>query len=321
MMQKKQVRPWIGHRGLGCTDHAFYQDLRDIQNLPVENTLDSFIAAYKAGASAFETDVCISKDGVPFVLHNTVPADHFFGEGNIPPQLLNHLTWDEIARYKTGRFQNGLVARLDEVLDVIAKHDDGRLPFAVNLELKHLSGSKQAYQKDDFIARVAEVVAQSPIPKERVLYSSFAAHLVLEMSHAQPAAQFAFLTREYREGDEHDPVKIGVYTNQTDDPLYQYLPFNQNTMDVLNKAWREQAHPQAQAQKRWVAMHPEIRTVNESMLDMMAQNKLAINAWGLFESPQDFTGLYRLMFEQTDHRNIPCHAINDYAEKMNRFVY
>jgi glycerophosphoryl diester phosphodiesterase len=315
-MQQKLTRPWIGHRGLGCTDHAFYQDLRDIKNLPVENTLASFEAAYKAGASAFETDVCISADGVPFVLHNTVPADHFFGEGNIPLQLLNHLTWDEIARYKTGRFQNGMVARLDETLDLIARYDDKKLPFAVNLELKHLSGSKQAYQKDDFIARVADVVAQSSVATERVLYSSFAGHLVLGMTHAQPQAQFAFLTREYKDGDAQDPAKIGVYTNHQDDPLYQYLPFNQNTMDVLEKAWGREAHPQARNQNRWVAMHPEIRTVTEPMLDLMGKRKLAVNAWALLEGPNDFVDLYRIMFAKADQKHISCHVMNDYADKM-----
>ena len=87
-----------GHRGFGCTDHNFYQSIRDIQNLPVENTLESIEKAFKAGVKYIETDAVMSKDGVLFALHNVVPTDHFFGV-EMPTRKLNELNFKDIAKY------------------------------------------------------------------------------------------------------------------------------------------------------------------------------------------------------------------------------
>lgn len=309
-------RPYVSHRGMGCTDNQFYQDNRPgVNDLPVENTIKSFIAAYKEGASAFETDVCLSADGVPFVIHNVVPGDHFFGK-NIPPEKLNKMTWAEIRQYATGRNGQGQVASLQEVLDVVADHYDGEFPYAVNLELKHLAGSKQDYEDNNFIRIVADTVRASRVPADKVLYSSFCAKLVLDMSHEAPESQFAFLQREYKDGDNVDPPKIGVYTDHQDDPLYQYLPFNRNTVDMLTQIWDEQAHPDAKLSY----MHPEIRTVSAEMLDLMQEKKLGLNVWGLFEGPNDWIDLYRETAKMADARQVHFVCINDYAEKMNKLA-
>src|SRR6218665_2753794 len=122
--KQTQSKPHLaigGHRGLGCTDHDFYQKLRDIANLPVENTAESVQAAFVGRADYVEIDAVMSADGVLFTLHNVVVKDHFFG-ATFPSAPLNTLPFADIATFKTGRHANGRIAPLSEVLSVVAKH-------------------------------------------------------------------------------------------------------------------------------------------------------------------------------------------------------
>lgn len=55
----------IGHRGVG-------KNTSSIKGLPMENTLDSMQRAYAFGFRAFETDVQLTRDGVPVLWHDDV---------------------------------------------------------------------------------------------------------------------------------------------------------------------------------------------------------------------------------------------------------
>ena len=74
-----------GHRGFGCTDHAFYKNYRQSVSLPTENTIDSIKAAFAASADFVEIDVAQSNDGCIFLIHSTFPKEHIFG--NDQPSL------------------------------------------------------------------------------------------------------------------------------------------------------------------------------------------------------------------------------------------
>lgn len=106
-----------GHRGFGCTDHAFYQ-YRPLAELPVENTLASIRQAFDAGAHFVELDAVFTADNQVAVLHNVVPTDHFF-TAPIPAKPINQLPWDDIRNYPTGRHGTGSVALLADVLTLI----------------------------------------------------------------------------------------------------------------------------------------------------------------------------------------------------------
>ena len=74
---------WIAHRGAG--------------KLAPENTLAAFRLGASHGYRAFECDVKLSADGVPFLLHDTTLERTTSGQGTA-----SQLTWGELSRLDAG---------------------------------------------------------------------------------------------------------------------------------------------------------------------------------------------------------------------------
>lgn len=299
-----------GHRGFGCTDHDFYQDKRDIASLPVENTLASIKAAFEAGADYVETDAVMSADGVIFALHNVVPKDHFFA-ADMPADLLNKMPFDAIGAYHAGRYQNGVLARMSDILDYIATIDPATLPWAVNIEIKGVQGSGQNYEENDYLKNLARLVEQSALPVERVLFSSFSLENIIRMSHLLPQAKYGMLF-----ADQQDAR--GIYSNYRDNPRFQYLPFNADHADLVINIWQQEAQRDAKLEYA----HPEIMTVTPDMVSYAAKRHLGLNVWALFEKPdQDRMAYYRNTALCADEKNVPFTAITDYIADMQKPAY
>ena len=294
-----------GHRGMGCTDHDFFQDKRNTAALPVENTLDSITQAYELGADYIETDAVMSKDGILFTLHNVVPKDHFFGPQQ-PADLLNILNFSEIEQYRTGRHHNGKVARLSEVLDRIADLDPETLPWAVNLEIKGVQGSGQNFENNDYLKRLAETVQESNLAPERVLWSSFSLENVIRMSHLSPTSSYGMLFGE-------KPEARAIYADHTTDPHYQYLPFDTASVDLVTQEWAAHAHPDT----RMAYAHPEITTVTPAMIDIMRNRNMGLNVWALFEKfDTNRADLYRRTADHARKAGVPLTIITDYLPEI-----
>lgn len=294
-----------GHRGMGCTDHDFYQDKRDIASLPVENTLESIKAAFENGADYIETDAVMSADGVLFTIHNVVPKDHFFADDR-PRDLLNTLPYAEISPYKTGRYNNGTVARLDDVLNHIAAVDPRTLPWSINIEIKGVQGSGQDYEENDYLHKLVKTVENSALGTDRILFSSFSLENIIRVSHALPSAHYGML---FSEKDQ----PRGIYRNHTDDFRYQYLPFKTDSIRQVLEQWQKAAHPSA----RLEYLHPEIMTVTPDIIYNIAQMNLGLNVWALFEQ-LDAARLdyYRNIMECTAKSGVALTIITDYLPEM-----
>lgn len=292
-----------GHRGRGCTDHDFYQKLRDIPNLPVENTAESVDAAFAAGADYVEIDAVMSSDGVLFTLHNVVVKDHFFGTA-FPSAPLNTLPFADIAKFKTGRHENGRIAPLAEVLAVVAKRSPKTLPWDVNIEIKGVQGSDQPIEANDYIARLAAVVAQSGIPAGRVLFSSFALQNVIAMSRLMPDARFGMLFND-------KPDARPIYQDRRDDLACQYLPYDAAHVAKVMALW------QAQSGKGAVMgyFHPEFKTLNTDTVMLAEQYGVGINCWALFEEMTALRlGEYQRMAAACEAEGVPFSIITDYID-------
>lgn len=292
-----------GHRGFGCTDHEFYQTHRDIKNLPVENTLDSIRAAYAAGASYVEIDAVMSADEEIFILHNVVPADHFF----VPPQpvgLLNTLKFEEIANCRTGRGGTGKIARLSDVLNLISGVSPKNLNWDVNIEIKGVQGSRQPIEKINFIKKLAAVVQQSPLPVERVLFSSFALHNIMAMSHELPAAQYGMLFAEKGEPQ-------AIYADRPDAPSCQYLPYTPAHAAIVMGLWGEGAHNRA----RLGYFHPEFASITPDTIMLADKHEVGINSWALFEDMDDARrAAYLTLADACQAEDVPFTVITDYID-------
>jgi glycerophosphoryl diester phosphodiesterase len=108
---------WIAHRGAG--------------KLAPENTLAAFRHGASYGYRAFECDVKLSADGVPFLLHDDTLDRTTSGHGDA-----DGLAWSELSRLDAGGWHSrGCAGEPPASLDAVARYVC-RNGFALNLEIK-----------------------------------------------------------------------------------------------------------------------------------------------------------------------------------------
>jgi glycerophosphoryl diester phosphodiesterase len=141
---------WIAHRGAG--------------KLAPENTLAAFRVGAAHGYRAFECDVKVSADGVPFLLHDsqldrTTPARGLAGLKD----------WSELSRTDAGSWHTrGFAGEPIPSLELIARYVQ-RNGFALNIEIKPTPGQEQATGQSVGRACLHLWDSQAPLP----LFSSF----------------------------------------------------------------------------------------------------------------------------------------------------
>ena len=114
---------WIAHRGAG--------------KLAPENTLAAFRVGASHGYRAFECDVKLSADGVPFLLHDTTLQRTTDGHG-----VAGDRPWSELARLDAGSWHGRAyagepIARFDAVARYCLRNG-----FALNVEIKPSPGNE-----------------------------------------------------------------------------------------------------------------------------------------------------------------------------------
>ena len=112
---------WIAHRGAG--------------KLAPENTLAAFRLGASFGYRAFECDVKLSRDGVPFLLHDATLERTTDGAGTA-----GDLSWRELAALDAGGWHSPAFAgeplpRLDAIARFVIDHD-----ALLNIEIKPTPG-------------------------------------------------------------------------------------------------------------------------------------------------------------------------------------
>lgn len=293
---------WIGgHRGMGCTDHAFYAGRRKLSDLPVENTVESVRQAFAAGADFVEIDAVLLADGTVAVVHNVVPEDHFFGEQR-PALSLNHLAWEGVVKYASGRLVQGRLARLEEVLEAVAACDPRTAPYAVNIELKGVQRSAQGWDGEALIAAVAEIVEASAVEVERVVFSSFALANVMVMARRLPKARYGMLFYEKKAPE-------AIYADDSGDWRLQALPFDRPTATRVMEAFVAETG----AKLGWV--HPEIATVTPEMVAWCKGAGVGLNVWALLEAWGEPTARRYAAFVAMAS-GIPVGVITDYVAEV-----
>lgn len=112
---------WIAHRGAG--------------KLAPENTLAAFRLGASYGYRAFECDVKLSADGVPFLLHDDTLERTSSGDG-----IAGARTWSELALLDAGSWHSrGFAGEAPPSLAAVARYCL-RNGFALNIEVKPTSG-------------------------------------------------------------------------------------------------------------------------------------------------------------------------------------
>jgi glycerophosphoryl diester phosphodiesterase len=168
---------WIAHRGAG--------------KLAPENTLAAFRLGAAQGYRAFECDVKLSADGVPFLLHDATLQRTTNADG---PALARD--WHELSRLDAGSWHSRAYAGEPVAsFEAIARYclHNG---FALNIEIKPIPGQNE--ETGRVVAqRAAEMWADQPI---KPLLSSFQPDALAAARAVEPGLPRALLLDELREG-------------------------------------------------------------------------------------------------------------------------
>jgi glycerophosphoryl diester phosphodiesterase len=141
---------WIAHRGAG--------------KLAPENTLAAFRVGAGHGYRAFECDVKLSADGLPFLLHDATLERTSSGQGTA-----SRLSWSALSHLDAGGWHSRAFAGEPlPSLDAIAAYCI-RNGFALNIEIKPTPGDELATGAK-VATEVARLWAGQPVPP---LLSSF----------------------------------------------------------------------------------------------------------------------------------------------------
>jgi glycerophosphoryl diester phosphodiesterase len=141
---------WIAHRGAG--------------QLAPENTLAAFRLGAHHGYTMFECDVKLSRDDVPFLLHDSTLERTSNGHG-----LAGNLPWSELAQLDAGHWHSPAFAgeplpTLETLARFCLAHD-----YRLNIEIKPTPGTER--HTGEVVARqAARLWAQAHVPP---LLSSF----------------------------------------------------------------------------------------------------------------------------------------------------
>ena len=184
---------WIAHRGAG--------------KLAPENTLAAFRVGAGLGWRAFECDVKLSADGVPFLLHDATL------ERTTPERgIASERPWSALSRLDAGAWHSRAYAGEPlPTLDAIAGYCL-RNGHALNIEIKPTPGA-EAETGRVVAGEAARLWSGSPL---KPLLSSFRPDALAAAQAAQPALPRALLLDSWREGwfDEAKALAcVAVVTN------------------------------------------------------------------------------------------------------------
>ena len=161
---------WIAHRGAG--------------KLAPENTLAAFRLGASYGYRAFECDVKLSADGVPFLLHDATLQRTTSGDGDAGKR-----PWSEISRLDAGAWHGRIHAgEPPPTLEAIARFCRAN-GCALDIEIKPSPG-REAETGELVAAAAARLWADAPIAP---LLSSFSAEALQAARQAAPALPRALL--------------------------------------------------------------------------------------------------------------------------------
>ncbi|HLR66388.1 glycerophosphodiester phosphodiesterase [Virgibacillus alimentarius] len=148
-----------------------------------ENTMEAFKLAYELGADGIETDVQLTKDHVPVLIHDEHLKRTTDGTGYV-----KDLTWDQLKMLDAGswfssKFTGASILSLEEFLQWIQSKS-----LYLNIELKN---NKIDYEHLESI--VYEQVAYYQL-LDRTIMSTFNPNSIKRMSSSYQAKEIALLT-------------------------------------------------------------------------------------------------------------------------------
>ncbi|MGC4376469.1 glycerophosphodiester phosphodiesterase [Fictibacillus sp. Mic-4] len=135
-----------------------------------ENTMISFQRAYEIGVHGIETDVQLSKDGIPVIIHDESVNRTTNGKGYIKNLTINEIKALDAGSWFSNVFRNETIPTLEELLHWIYTK-----PLLLNIELKNNRFAYEGLEK-----KVYDLVCAYGM-KERTIISSFNHYSLVRM--------------------------------------------------------------------------------------------------------------------------------------------
>ena len=148
-----------------------------------QNTIPAFARAIELGADGFETDVHVTKDGIPVLCHNYTGQDTSNGIGTISSYTLEDLKKLDFGSYFSSVYAGTQIPTLDEFLELVASSDIE----VMNIELK-----KPKEKESGIVDKTIRAVKAHGL-FNRLLISSFDPMLLTEAKKIDPRCQTGFL--------------------------------------------------------------------------------------------------------------------------------
>lgn len=148
-----------------------------------QNTLPAFRQAIEENTDGFETDVHLTRDGVPVICHNYSIDETSDATGLISTYTLNELKMLDFGAYFSEEFRGTTLPTLDEFLDLVAPTDTD----IINIELKcPKEGMHQLVSKTMDAIKAHGVL-------DRVIISSFSPKILKLCKITEPRCKTGFL--------------------------------------------------------------------------------------------------------------------------------
>lgn len=156
---------------------------RGASKLAPENTMYAFELAYKLGAEGIETDVQLTKDHIPVLIHDETVKRTTNGKGYVKDYTYEELKELDAGSWFSAEFKEARIITLDSFLQWVKPKD-----LYINIELKN---NKIDYPNLEAI--VFDQLKQHRI-LERTTLSTFNPNSVQRLKNYKEAVEIAFLT-------------------------------------------------------------------------------------------------------------------------------
>ena len=148
-----------------------------------QNTLPAFERSLQLGVDGFETDVHMTKDGVPVICHNYTINATSNGMGSISSFDVEDLRKFDFGSYYSPQFKGTKIPLLDEFLDLVASSD---------IEIMNIELKSPRERETGIVEKTIEAVKAHNLFK-RLLISSFDSKLLVEAKKIDSRCQTGYL--------------------------------------------------------------------------------------------------------------------------------
>lgn len=102
-----------------------------------QNTIEAFKKSMEIGCDGFETDVHLTKDGIPVICHNFTIDETSTGNGAIKDMTFEELRSYDFGKYKGAEFEGVKIPSVDEFLSLSKEMGDKMKVLNIELKSEH----------------------------------------------------------------------------------------------------------------------------------------------------------------------------------------